>query len=262
MVGEEEHLCPRGQFSQHLEAGSRSGVVEVDEQVVGHERQGGRMVEIVFHGSDSQREIELVRRSVAHARDGDHFSARPQSDQVGPVPGIVIAPKFGEGTSGDGREEFTGAPEKRSLLFPAIPVDGPPQQQGGGPYADIALRDLADVCEGFLSDRFLPGRHGVAADGLERGSGLCPFFGGGGQLLPQSLQLRIRSFFPGCDLVDFDILAFFFQFGCRQAVSLLIERFQDRVQFKLQGSKRIGFLDGASQFLSRPDAGRVPEVVD
>ena len=53
MVSEEEHLRLLGQFAQHLEAGTRSVVVEIDKQIVSHEREGICTTEIIFYGSNA-----------------------------------------------------------------------------------------------------------------------------------------------------------------------------------------------------------------
>ena len=60
MVGEEQHLGLAGEFPQHSESSARAPVVEIDEEIVGDERQGVAAAQVVFNGGDPQREIELV----------------------------------------------------------------------------------------------------------------------------------------------------------------------------------------------------------
>ena len=61
VVREEQHLGFLGEFAQDAETGRCALVVEVDEQIVGDERHGLGMGEIIFDRGDPEREVKLVR---------------------------------------------------------------------------------------------------------------------------------------------------------------------------------------------------------
>jgi hypothetical protein len=86
MVRKEQNLGLLREFVQDLEACCSAFVIEVDEKIVCDERHRLGMIEVVFDGSDPEREIKLVCGTVAHAGDGHapSISADTRANIVGP----------------------------------------------------------------------------------------------------------------------------------------------------------------------------------
>ena len=80
VVRKEEYLGLFRQLPEHLKPRRCTLVIEIDEQIVGDERQRRRPIQIVGNRGDSQREIELVGRAGAHSGDGDFRPVRALAD--------------------------------------------------------------------------------------------------------------------------------------------------------------------------------------
>src|SRR5271166_2154917 len=75
MVGEQKHLCRSPEFSQKAERRRAAVVVEMDQQIVGDERQRLGGFGVMLDAGDAEGEIELIANAVAHQLDGNLFAA-------------------------------------------------------------------------------------------------------------------------------------------------------------------------------------------
>ncbi len=167
MVRQEQHLGSRRQIAQRVEPGLRARVVEVDEQVVGDERQRSPAAELQLQRRDSQREEQLVTRSFAQPRDLDRCALRPSCIQCGRRPfGIDGQPR--EFAQREPRENFARAPEHRPLLLVAIAIRRPLQQPARGGRLQILLGCIAHRRQRFLPFRLGNGGIRLPIDRTER----------------------------------------------------------------------------------------------
>lgn len=69
VVGEQKHLGGVSQVVEYAEAGLRTLVVEVDEQIVEHEGEGTPAGHELFESRDAQGQVELVPRARAEGAE-------------------------------------------------------------------------------------------------------------------------------------------------------------------------------------------------
>ena len=72
VVCEKQHLRGSRQICEHVKAGSRPVIVEVDEQVVGEKRKSHARLDRLLKRRDPQRKEELISRAFAHLADFDN----------------------------------------------------------------------------------------------------------------------------------------------------------------------------------------------
>jgi len=83
MVRKEQHLRLGREFSQNLEPRRRALVIEVDEEVVGEEREFAAAGDAFFDGGQAQRQEKLIafaRRLLFEARIG--WLVRPSARKL------------------------------------------------------------------------------------------------------------------------------------------------------------------------------------
>src|SRR4051794_5870103 len=100
VMREEDDLGLLSNFGEDLEAGSRAVIVEVDEQVVNDQRQRLRAIDLLLDRGESERQVKLVTRSLAHPvnRDLDSSATPAKQDHVA----ALIEPSGQPGVAGTG----------------------------------------------------------------------------------------------------------------------------------------------------------------
>ena len=93
MVREKNHLGPGRNVRQRLQSGRSAAVVEFDQDIVDDKRHGFVSVEVVLDARQTQGQVELIRRAVAHAlHRHDLPAARPHAHEHGVAVGVAVRP--------------------------------------------------------------------------------------------------------------------------------------------------------------------------